>query len=418
MSIIRTSSLASISSLVSLVGNFITNKILAVVIGPEAFATLANIQNLVTIGSRISSGGIETGVVNLTSKEGNEGLKKNVNDALSVFCLCLFVSVIVGLLIALNSSYLKELENSYIVIALFLFACPIYALSNIATALSNGCSKVEVYSAANIVAALISVPITYLTVINWGVLGALFALVFVQFFKFVYIFQKLGFFQLLEPSLWLEHLIRKYRNYIDFSIMALVSVVSSAVLLLVLRGEVESRYGSELAGSWQAVWKLVEISTAVLFSGLNFHFMPKFSEDGNLKAHLKSMFRVLLVLLLIFSPGIVISFYYHDLIISLLFDVSFVELSFLLPIYLFGGLFQIVAWKIGVLTVMNRMTFHHITVQICSVYISYLLFVFSLESFGQIGAGIAFVVSNMFLVLMNLSIHIFPYRRRRNPNAS
>lgn len=418
MSIIRTSSLASISSLVSLVGNFITNKILAVVIGPEGFATLANIQNLVTIGSRISSGGIETGVVHLTSKEGSEGFKKNINDALSVFCLCLFVSVIVGLLITLNSSYLMELENSYSLIALFLFASPIYALSNIATALSNGCSKVEIYSAANIGAALISIPITYFTVINWGVLGALLALVLVQFFKFVYIFKKLAVFQLLEPSLWFKNLIRKYRNYIDFSIMALVSVVSSAVLLLVLRGEVESRYGPELAGSWQAVWKLVEISTAVLFSGLNFHFMPKFTEDGNLKAHSKIMFRVFLVLLLIFSPGIVISFFYHDLIITLLFDVSFIKLSFLLPIYLFGGLFQIVAWKIGVLTVMNRMTFRHITVQICCVFISYLLFVFCLDSFGQIGAGIAFVVANLFLVLMNLSIHILPYRRRIDPDAS
>lgn len=408
MKFLKVFSFVAIANLLKLISSFFVNKIFAVFLGPESFALLANIQNIISIYSRSTTGAIETGVVKeiSVSVERAENYETVLNSTIATIYLILTVISIITLY------FISELSNTLLwlsmditggLLIIILIAGPIFGISNIAMAYSNGLSRADVYSKANILGAVVTILIAYVFAKIFGLEGALLSLVIYQATIAFYIFFNKKISNVIQAS---KIKIRKFdkdiaKNLFHFSIMTATSVFTSSVLLLALRDIVASEYSLMIAGSWQSVWKLTSLSGAILISGISYYYLPKVSVNSDLKKYNSSFIYLLATLLPVFILAFIVTYYYNELIIELFFSSEFLSASQLLPLYVGGLLIQVFAWLFGTIVAVRKLIKWHLQIQVSSVLLTYILTVVLTGKYGLHGIAYAYVISNIYLLLAN-----------------
>ncbi|WP_391120060.1 O-antigen translocase [Psychrobacillus sp. L3] len=407
MNFLKTSLLSGLSTVIKLLSGLVVNKVVAVYIGPAGIALIGQFQNFLSIITTFGNGAIGSGVTKYVA-EFHESDVKRRNDFISASFIITFIfSVIIGALVFIGSSFLSEwilktTEYSGVFkllgITLILISFNIILLSII-----NGIKRIKLFIAINICSSLLSLSVTSLLTIFFGVFGALLSMIIVQSIVLLItlplVRKKLDL--QFKMNIHIEKEILK--KLLAFSLMAIVSVLSVSISQIAIRIHLIEKFSLEEAGYWQSVWMISTMYLMVMTTAFSTYYLPKLSElqkKGEIRKEIFSGYKIILPFTLITALMI---YFLRDFIIAILFTPEFTEMRTLFAFQLIGDFLKMASWSLAFLMIAKAMTKTFIITEILFSVSFYFIAIVMTENYGLIGVTQAYAI-NYFIYFITMLI--------------
>jgi PST family polysaccharide transporter len=405
MNFLKTSILSGLATIIRIMAGLVTNKLIAMYIGPTGIALLGYFQNVLSVINTLGTGAINSGVTKYIAEYNGDIPKRNSYISASLIIISTF-SVFFGVLVFLLSSQLSSLvfaSVEYVVIfKLVGLTLTITSLNNIILSLINGLKKIKLLVTINIISSIASLIITSFLVINLELMGALISQVIVQVSYFIItlsLFLRNRGLEFFKFSLVRDREI--YRNLIKFSIMAIVSIFTVPIVQILIRNHLIENLSIQEAGYWQAVWKISEMYLLVLTTALATYYLPRLSElrtKIEIRNEIFSGYKIIIPFVLISS---IIIYLFRDLVILILYTPEFRDMRNLFLFQLTGDFLKMCSWTLSYLMVAKAMTKHFVITEIVFSFLFYILSILFVRNFGISGVTYAYAVNYaIYLIVM------------------
>lgn len=408
---IKVFSLSASSTLIKVITNFISIKVVAVIIGPSGVALLGQLSNFSNVLLKISSGGNNSGVTKYIAE--NKDNRENVIKIIGTSSLISFyLSIVCGIILICFSSYFaniilddnKEKYNSiFIIFGITIF---LYAFNAKLLAILNGFKQYRKFIVVDIITSIVGLIFSVVLVLVWGVYGALlasvtyqsivviFALFFVlknYWFKFRFFFS--GFDRIMAIKLSF------------YSIMTFVSALTVPVSQILVRTRIKDKFSLNEAGIWEGMNKISGMYLMVITTALGIYYLPKLSElkeQSHIRKEILKTAKLLLPIVLVMSFSI---YFLRDLIIKIAFSNEFHSMSDLFIYQILGDFFKIFSWLLAYLMLAKTMTIAYVFTEVFSSICWVLMSFYLVNYFGYQGATIAYAI--IYFISFILMVYFF-----------
>lgn len=408
MTLIKTSLLNGIAVAIKMLTMLGINKILAIYVGPTGYAALGQFQNAVQMITTFGSGAINIGVTKYTAEYFNDG-----NEQRKVWqtggSISLIGSIFTGLLVAIFNKplaiwFLKDPGYGSLFVW-FGLTLVFFVFNTLLLAILNGKKEISRYVTANIVGSIFSLVISAAMIMQLGLYGALLTLAINQslvffvtlalcyrttWFKFKYLFGAIDKKVAISLS--------------KYTVMALTSAVTVPTSHILVRNHLGTTFGWEVAGYWEAMWRLSAAYLMFATTTLSVYYLPRLSELKDplaIKREIISGYKIILPLSI--CGGITI-YLLRDLIISLLFAENFLPMRNLFAWQLLGDTLKIGSWILAYLMLGQAMVKIFIATEILFGFGFYAWTLALTNHFGTQAAVVAHTLN--YLAYWALMIHL------------
>ncbi|SDG53284.1 O-antigen translocase [Phytopseudomonas seleniipraecipitans] len=395
MTLIKTSLLSGIAVLIKILTLLGINKILAIYVGPTGYAAIGQFQNALQMITTFASGAINTGVTKYTA-EYQSDVEKQIKVWRTAGTIAISGSIVTGLLVAVFS---KELASWFLndeslsgVFIWFALTLVFFILNTLLLAILNGKKEIYLYVLANIVGSIFSLFLTCVMAVKYGLYGALVALSIYQslaFFVTLYICYRTTWFRFdhLFGALDRESVL----NLAKYTAMALTSAACVPVSHILVRNHLGETLGWNVAGYWEATWRLSGAYLMLITTTLSVYYLPRLSELRFLK-DIKHEILLGYKIILPMTAFIGVTVYLlRDLIIEILFTKDFSPMRELFAWQLLGDTLKIGSWILAYLMLGKAMVKTFIFTEIVFCFVFYLAVVVLTGKFGFVGVAMAHV---------------------------
>ncbi|WP_426099453.1 MULTISPECIES: O-antigen translocase [unclassified Pseudomonas] len=418
MTLLRTSFLNGIAVIIKMLTLLGINKMLAIYVGPSGYAALGQFQNAVQMVTTFSTGAISNGVTKYTA-EYNDDEEAQRRVWRTAGTIAFIGSVVTSVLIVCFSKPLAVLcfndESLYSVFIWCAATVVFFSFNTLLLAILNGKKEISRYILANIGGSLLSLLVTIVMVVQYGLYGALISLVLYQsiaFFVTCLLCYKTAWFRFSNLLGRLDKQIAI--NLTKFTAMALTTAACVPVSHILVRNYLGSEFGWETAGYWEAMWRLSTAYLMLVTTTLGLYFLPKLSElvcPEDIKKEILQGYKLILPVATI--CGLVI-YLLRDFIIGLLFTSAFSPMRDFFAWQMLGDTLKIASWILAYLMLGKAMVKMYIVTEVIFAFCFYLLTVVLTKVGGPIGVTWAHAVNyGVYLVVMYFLI----YRKLNQNNA-
>lgn len=409
MTLIKTSLLNGISVLVRVLTLLGLNKILAIYVGPAGYAVLGQFQNAVQMITAFASGAINTGVTKYTAEYGEDVVRQRavwrtatsitiVGSLLSSAVICLFSNELAVLLMR-DSAY----AGVFTWFAIFLLP---FTLNTLLIAILNGRKEIGRYVVVNIVGSCFSLVVTTFLAIQFGLYGALVALAIYQslsFFVTLLICSRAAWFSISSVFGGFDKSIAL--NLAKFTSMAMTSAICVPVSHIFIREYIGGSAGWEVAGYWEAMWRLSAAYLMMVTTTLSVYFLPRFSELNDLSAirrEIVSGYRIIVPLAVLSALAIYVL---RDFIIAVLFTSDFLPMRDMFAWQMVGDVLRVASWMLAYVFMAKGKFKIYIASEILFAATFYILVRVFQEGFGLPGLAMAHAVNYaLYLIFMYFAL--------------
>jgi PST family polysaccharide transporter len=360
MTLLGTSLLSGLAVIVKLLTSLFLSKVLAVYVGPAGYGVIGQFQSLVSMVTTFASGATANGVIKLTAERRGDRAGQRAVWATAA-TIGLAGAAAVGVVLVLARSPLARWllgSSQYAGVLVWLaLALALLVLNGVMLAILNGCRAVRELAAANIVGSLIGALVAFALVNALGLWGALLAVAVSQAVS-------CGFtawiFKRVCRTPWREMVGRidtgVAKSLGRFALMAATTATVAPLGQMVIRDQLASTLGWEVAGLWQALWKISETHLLLLTSTLSVYFLPRFAEirsGTELTLEVRKGYRF--VIPTVFCTGLLL-FAFRERLIRGLLTESFMPLASVLGLQLVGDALKICSWVVSFTMVSHART--------------------------------------------------------------
>ena len=420
MNLYKTSFFSAIETAIKLASGFVVLKFIALETGPEGVAFFGQFQNFMAALVILVSGCFTTGLVRYSAQEyqqnNNQIATKYLGNALG---LGLILSIVLGLLIAFNAEWLAEatLKNAsyrYVFYVVALCIIPIM-LYQVFIALFNGWSELYKLIICKSIASLLLLCSAITLVNSYGLAGGLLALVIMQAaaaFIGLFLISRIKNFQ------W-QWLIPKcdfaiYKQFVPYALMSLVTLISTPLILILIREYAAAHIGWSETGLWEASWKICELYLLVITTALTTYYVPKLSQAHDALAE---KYLVKQVLLFGVSAAILLAlgiFLFRDWIVYLLFSNHFAGVAGIIVFQLIGSIVKVATWVFTYHMLVKQKTILFLSAELIFGFSFYYLSCYALDHFGLIGLSYAYFLNYALYLIFCMAYYYLTYRPRIN----
>lgn len=360
MNLLKTSALNGISVLIKTVTMFVLNKILAVYVGPSGYAAIGQFQNFIQIITAFAGSSINTAVVKYTAEYYEDESKQRAIWKTAGTLVVLF-SAIVAFFILIFQKQLSlyifkttEYQSIFVWFAVFLL---FLNFNTLFLSILNGKKEISKLVIANIAGSLVSLAVTGLLAIKFGLYGALVALTINQsivFFITLLICYKSKWFRATDLFGKIDPGVLKKLS--SFGLMAIVSIVFGNLAQIILRNIIIADYDLNHAGYWDAMTRLSGGYLMFASTILSVYYLPRLSElkrYKDIKQEVNYGYKVILPLACLMSLTI---YLFQDFIIGILFTKEFLPMKELMFWQLLGDVIKIGSWIVSFMMLSKAMT--------------------------------------------------------------
>lgn len=397
MTLIKTSLLNAIAVVIKMITMLGLNKVLAVYVGPAGYAAIGNFQNAAQMITTLASGAINTGVVKYTAEyHADEEKQRQVWRTAGT--LALVGSLVMGIAVATFSKKIAELflhDASYNAVFIWFSITLVFLIFNtLLLAILNGKKEIARYVSANIVGSLVSLFVTSLLTIEFGLEGALTALAINSSFAFIatlYICYRAEWFKFSYIFGALDKAVLV--NLAKFAAMALVSVACVPVSHIFIRTYLGDTFGLVSAGYWEAMWRLSAAYLMLVTTTLSLYYLPRLSEleaPADIKNEIVQGYKIILP---VAAACAVTIYILRDFIIGILFTTEFAPMRDLFAWQMIGDTLKIGSWILAYLMLGKAMMRLFITTEIVFAASFYFMTVIFTKMYGFEGVAIAHAVN-------------------------
>lgn len=393
MTLIKTSLLNGIAVIIKMVTLLGLNKVLAIYIGPTGYAALGQFQNAMQMITTLASGAINTGVTKYTAEYHQDEAKQHAVWR-TAGTISLVGSLIIAIvLIAFNRHlagwFLKddELGSVFIWVAATL---TFFVFNTLLLSILNGKKEIRRYVTANIAGSLFSLIVTSILAIKLGLYGALVALAVYQSLTFVVTWV------LTYKASWFKfrHLLGRIdkqvaRNLGKFTLMAITSAVCVPLSHILIRNHLGVTFGWEVAGYWEAMWRLSTAYLMVITTTLAVYYLPKLSalqDMAEIKREILQGYSVILPVAAVLGFSI---YMFREFIVLALFTDDFSGMEALFGWQVIGDTLKVGSWILTYLVLSKAMMKLFVLTEIGFALFFYFLTCAFTSEFGLEGVAIA-----------------------------
>lgn len=395
--IIKVFSLTSVSTLVKMTTGFVSIKVVASIIGPAGVALLGQLNNFSTILMQLASGGINNGITKYVSEY------KQDKDILSVYLsaalrITVFCSLFFGIILIAISGYLSRLimssheyKNIFVIFGVTLL---LYALNNMLLSIINGFKEFRKYVIINIANSFVGLAFTLYFVLTLGLKGAMISAV---------TYQSVMFFitlVMIRKQFWMSWYYFKekingsiIRQYLQYSLMALVTAACVPVTQLILRSNVISQLSLEQAGWWEGMNRISHMAVLVVTTSFSVYYLPRLSEIKERWVLRKEILKSYAVIIPMLIVGFTFVYLLRNWIIRILFTPDFYPMEQLFIWQLLGDLFKVASWLLSFLMVAKAKTKLFISTEVIFSAIYLALGFIMVRNNGIVGLTQAYLIN-------------------------
>ncbi|MGL2999185.1 O-antigen translocase [Flavobacterium sp. RSSB_23] len=330
---------------------FISNKVVAVFLGPSGMAILGNFRNLGAMLKSVATLGISTSLVKLVAE--NKENKKALSELYATF---LSVFFIISSLLAIGVFCFAETIGQLLFhssqwttpIRIVGLSLPLVLLNTFWLAIYNGLEQFKTIVLVQLVSSVLVFLVTISLIYFHSISGAVWAIALSELLMvlatLVFVIKDKRLFQ-FHFRFFIK---KEYATAIQkFSAMALLTAIIAPLTLLLIRNAITANYSLAEAGFWEATTKLSSFYMLFFTSGLSLYYMPKLAslstEDAfkhEVKVYFSSFVPLFLVMLLVL-------FFTKEWILKWVFTPEFLKLQSVLIWQFLGDFFKILTLAFG-----------------------------------------------------------------------
>ncbi len=407
--LLKVTSINGVGTIIGIITGIITQKALAIFVGPQGLGVIGNFRDFIEAIKTISTLGIANGVVKYVSE-----FKKDVTKLTETLSTALFILIVPAIVLSLvlffsatywNEQLFSEAYDFTLLFKVAALALPLYALNLLVVSVINGYAKYKIYISINIVSNILTLGLLLFLLWKFRLEGALYGILLAPVLSFLitlgFIFKKrykIEFFKISAVSK------QQLLKFMPFMIMALISSISLPVVRIAIRDYIEVVDGDVAVGYWEGMYRISNFYLMFISSLMTLYILPKLSEittDREFRREIKNYFKTVVPL---FTLGIIILYLFRDLVISILLTGNFAPMEQLFAWQLSGDFFKVAAMAIAYQFWAKRMFWHYVFSELFSVALIYLLSMFFIEHYGFVGASMAYTLSSFIYLLLILTI--------------
>lgn len=400
MGLFKTSILNGIAVFIKMVTMFVLNKILAIYVGPSGYAVIGQFQNFIQVVTMFTGTAINNGIVKYTAEYKDDRFKQQqIWHSATKFILV--ISFIFSLLLFFSRGYLSnwifrndEFEYVFTWLAIFLV---FFNINTLLLAILNGTQQIKRLVIANTFGSLLSLIITGIMAIQYGLSGALVA---------ISIYQSLNFFitfTLCRNIKWFSKkiIIKKsdfqvIKKLLPFALMAFTTIILGNFAQIYLRDLIIQSFNLQYAGYWDAMNRLSGAYLMLATTILSVYYLPKLSSLKKLNEIKKEVYFGYKTILPIAGISSLAIFLLQKEIVSLLFSNDFLPMLDLMLWQLIGDVIKIGSWIISFMMISKAMTREFIIIEAIFLLSIIPLTYVCIELFEFKGISIAFALNCLF----------------------
>lgn len=271
----------AISLSVRLGANFALNKVLAVLVGPAGFAMVGQLQNFMMLFQSATSGALTTGVTKLIAKN-EDDLDYQRRVWTTAMTSVVGITLVIALAIILSHRWIARdllgFAQFDMPLLLFAFGLTAFGVMYIIAAVFAGKSDVKPYSTLNGAIAIVNLGVVSLGAYLGQIQGALLATAVSQSVAilvalFLLWRRKWHSLKIVRP-LFSPDIARSLARY---GLMALTAAAGLSLGQLIVRSQLIDGFNLEMAGLYDALWRLGSINQLLFSTTLMVYALPRLS---------------------------------------------------------------------------------------------------------------------------------------------
>ncbi|MFD0836870.1 O-antigen translocase [Mariniflexile aquimaris] len=403
--------LFSVNSVGVIIRSFLgllSQKLIAIYLGPEGIAYIGNLRNALSVFSLGATAGVDQGVLKYQSElnDNPEELKKLYSTSLAFI---LVGSVTISLLLLFGSSFwsqylFKTPQFSYLFIILG-FTIPFAAIYNLCFAIISGQSN---YVKATLISLITAGSVTILViflVFFCQLSGVLLAITLTPIIQLLVLF----IFARKEIDLFRNLKIHFHRiitnNLLVFIVMSVVAVVFSNLVDIELRSYLITKLSVKEAGYWTSMLNLSNYYLSFMTGVYSLYVLPRYAKIKDIKTFLKEIMLIYKVILPIFVVLFIAIFLLRDFIIAILYTRDFLPMGVLFKWQLLGDMVKITSVILAYQLIAQKLWKLYILTEIISVLTLYVFGTYFIDRMGVQGITYAhFLRYIVYLIVVIVSI--------------
>ncbi len=388
------------------------NKVLAIYVGPAGYAAIGQFQNALQLITTFTGGAISNGVIKYTA-EYHESPTQQLKLWKTAGAITVFGSVLVAILVALFHRqlaliFLKD-ESLGSVFLWFAGGVLFFSLNTLLLAILNGRKEILLYVTANIFGSFLSLAVTYFLATKYGLLGALIALVIYQSVSFIITVSlclRTAWFNFGSLFGYPDRGVLS--NLCGYFLMAVVSAVCVPLGQVLVRNHLGNTLGWEVAGYWEAMWRLSAAYLLLVTTTLSVYYLPRLAElktGDEIRKEVLSGYRLILPVAIVAG---LFMYLLRDVIVSVLFTSEFYPVRELFLGQVIGDSLKICSWIMAYVMLSKAMVKLFIFTEILFCLSFYLLSVVFTGMWGIKAVTWAYAAN---YALYGFVMYIYVYRR-------
>lgn len=350
--IVKVSSWTGVSSVIRIASQFISAKVLAVLVGPAGVATLGQLSNAMGISMAIATGAMTVGVTKYIASFHNDAQEQDkvIRTASSIIGLCaLLVSLtcLVGAPLFSNLLFGKQAYTG--VIRLLGLTISLYAFHTLWVAILNGYNDFKKIVVINIITSVAGLLLTVGLVYFFNITGAMTAFVLGQTLICVVTWLFIRKEQWYKVRLGMTIHKAIARKLFAFTLMTVVATLITPIVQLIIRAMITRRFSLNDAGIWEGMNRISANYLLLITSTISVYYLPKLAALTNarqIRHEIATTCKMVLPALLAMN---LVMFLLRHQIIRVLFSPDFLPMSELFPYQLAGDFLRISGWLVGYL---------------------------------------------------------------------
>ncbi|OIP51630.1 MAG: O-antigen translocase [Flavobacteriaceae bacterium CG2_30_34_30] len=403
--LLKVTSMNAVGVLVRIVAGFITQKAIAVFVGPQGMGVVGNFRDFLAAIQSVSTLGITNGIVKYVAefkKETNK-LSQVLSTSLILIIGASSVSAVVIFFTASywNSSIFGEKYDFTTIIQVCALAIPIYALNFLLVAIINGYSKYKEFIGINIVSNIAGVVVTVVLMWQFHLEGAIYAVLVAPLLAFVvtigFIYKKRGKLQLFSLENGKVDSLKKLSSY---AIMALLSTLALPVVRIAIRDYIAEIEDEVAVGYWEAMNRLSNFYLMFITTLMTLYVLPKLSGINSNKGFRIEVANFYKTILPLFAAGLLLVYFLRNFVINVLLTTQFAPMEPLFVWQLSGDLFKVASMVIAYQFLAKNMFWYYVISEIISLAIIYASSIFLISRYGFVGASMAHLFSFVLYFFM------------------
>ena len=344
-------SVNSLSVGTTFVLGFISNKVVAVFLGPSGMAILGNFRNLGAMLKSVATLGISTSLVKLVAEN-----KENKTALSELYATFLSVFIIISSFLAIGVFFFAEAigqllfhSNQWTIpIRIVGLSLPLVLLTTFWLAIYNGLEQFKTIVLVQLVSSVLVFIVTISLIYCHSIDGAIWAIALSELLMvlatFLFVIKDKRFFQFNFSFLIKKEYLISIQK---FSAMALLSAIIVPLTLLLIRNNITAGYSLPEAGLWEATTKLSSFYMHFFNAGLSLYYMPKLASlqtESEFKQELMGYFSTFVPLFLIM---LLVLFFVKEWVLELIFTTEFLKIKSVLIWQFIGDFFKIITLAFG-----------------------------------------------------------------------